>query len=179
MLLLIRQPAIKSERAGLGQQDIEWPTRSNFNRETGEQGKKITGIPVETRDLVRGAGASSSPPSATTPRWPWSTHSRSSRRSPRSPSSPRPTRGCWPPRRGTPWPRAQMRQSLVVNKSWVRHCHGRRRFLAPRSSEGCGEGAGEGREWLTVDAAPAKPPATSGIGRRRLVWVLVLVWLGG
>jgi len=40
MLLLIRQPAIKSERAGLGQQDIEWPTHSNFNRETGEQGKK-------------------------------------------------------------------------------------------------------------------------------------------
>ena len=54
---------------------------------------------METRDLVRGAGASSSPPSATTPRWPWSTRSRSSRR------SPRPTRGCWPPRRGTPWPR--------------------------------------------------------------------------
>ena len=36
-----------------------------------------------------------------------------------------------------------------------------------------------GWEWLTLDAAPAKPPATSGIGRRRLVWVLVLVWLGG
>jgi len=80
MLLLIRQPAIKSERAGLGEQDIEWTSRSssNFNRETGGEKKKIknkkTGIPVETRDLV----------------------------------------------------------------------HGRRRFLAPRSSEGGGEGAGEG-----------------------------------
>jgi len=45
--------------------------------------------------------------------------------------------------------------------------HGRRRFLAPRSSEGGGEGAGEGREWLTVDAAQAKPPATSGIGEEK------------
>jgi len=42
MLLLIRQPAIKSERAGLGEQDIEWTSRSssNFNRETGGEKKK-------------------------------------------------------------------------------------------------------------------------------------------